>query len=380
MRPSLPGSCPARVGAQIPNGCRPEGVPTRFFVLDADTAEGLAAWSRLWRAWPGREVFAHPGYGRLFARPGDRLVCAVGELDGATILFPLVLRPLAAEPWSRPGESRWDAITPYGYGGPFAWGPGPRDEAAFWRAYEGWCGARRIVSTFARLSLFPEQRAALPVTPEVRLPNVVRTLAGGLDAIWDDYAHGVRTNVRAAERAGVVVEVDRTGARLDAFLAVYEHTMRRRAAEPFYFFPRAFFEALVEGVGTQLAFIHAVAGGEVVSSELVLVSEERVYPFLGGTRADAFPLRPNDALRHRAIEWAISQGKSAYVLGGGLEAEDGIFRHKRAFAPRGVVPFEVACLVHDAAACRELVRDRARAASPQRPWSPRPRFFPPYRA
>jgi hypothetical protein len=369
-----------RVGSQIPNGARPEGGLTRFSVLDADTADGLATWSRLWRAWPGREVFAHPGYGQLFARPGDRLVCVVGEEDRATILLPLVLRPLAAEPWSRPGESRWDAITPYGYGGPFTWGPGPRDDAAFWSNYERWCAAQRIVSTFARLSLFPEQRPALPVTPQVRSPNVVRALAGGLDAIWSDYAHSVRTNVRAAERAGVVVEVDRTGARLDAFLAVYDHTMRRRAAAPFYFFPRSFFEVLVERLATQFAFVHALAGGEIVSSELLLSSEGRVYPFLGGTRADAFPLRPNDALRHHTIAWAISQGKSAYVLGGGLEPEDGIFRHKRAFAPRGVVPFEVACLVHDAAACRALVRDRAGAATPERPWSPRPRFFPPYRA
>jgi hypothetical protein len=353
---------------------------TRFAVLDADRPHELATWLRLWRSWPGREVFAHPEHGRLFARPGDRLVCAVGELDRATILLPLVVRPLASEPWTRPGESRWDAVTPYGYGGPFAFGTGPRDVAAFWRAYKRWCAAQRVVSTFARLSLFPEQRAALPLAPEVRSPNVVRSLAGGLDAVWDDYAHPVRTNIRAAERAGVRVEIDRTGARLDAFFAIYDHTMRRRAAAPFYFFPRAFFEALVDRLAGQFVFVHALAGGEVVSSELVLCSEERVYPFLGGTRAEAFSLRPNDALRHHAIAWAISEGKSAFVLGGGLVSEDGIFRHKRAFARRGVVPFEVACLVHDAAACRELVHDRVRAAPPGAPWSPRPQFFPPYRA
>ena len=367
---------------RIPHSPRlsPEAIGTRFSVLDADTPDGFAAWSRLWHAWPDREVFAHPAFGRLFARPGERVVGVVGEQDRATILFPLVLRPLAAEPWSRPGERRWDATSPYGYCGPFAWGPGPRDDAAFWSAYERWCAGQRIVTTFARLSLFPEQRPALPVRPEVRSPNIVRSLEGGTLAIWDDYAHAVRTNVRSAERAGVEVEIDPAGERLDAFLAVYDHTMRRRAAAPFYFFPRAFFEALVAALPGRFAFVHALAGGEVVSSELLLCSEQRVYPFLGGTRADAFPLRPNDALRHRAIAWAVSQGKRAFVLGGGLEPEDGIFRHKRAFAPRGVVPFEVACLVHDPAACRELVRDRERVATGSDSWSPRPRFFPPYRA
>ena len=306
-------------------------------------------------------------------------MCAVGAYEGATILFPLVVRPLAAERWTRPGERRWDAITPYGYGGPFAFGPGPRDDAAFWRAYEGWCRDERIVSTFARLSLFPDQRATLAVPPEVRSPNVVRALAGGLDAIWKDYDHDVRTNVKAAQRAGVEVEIDRTGSRLDAFLSIYDHTMRRRGAADFYFFPRGFFERLVARLAGHFAFVHALAQGNVVSSELVLCSEERVYPFLGGTRAEAFRMRPNDMLRHRAIAWAIAEGKTAFVLGGGVAPEDGIFRHKRAFAPRGVVPFEVACLVHDAEACADLVRDRTSAAGGL-PWAPRPGFFPAYRA
>ena len=134
----------------------------RFQVLDAATGEGLGAWKALWHSWPGREVMAHPEYARLFARNCDRVLCAAGEDAGGSILFPLILRPLAAEPWARAGERRWDAITPYGYGGPFAWGLGPRDDAAYWGDYAGWCRQAGVVSTFARLSLFPQQLARLP--------------------------------------------------------------------------------------------------------------------------------------------------------------------------------------------------------------------------
>ena len=38
---------------------------------------------------------------------------------------------------------------------------------------------------------------------------------------------------------------------------------------------------------------------------------------LSGTLAEAYPLRPNDLLRHRTVAWAAEQGLSAYVLGGG---------------------------------------------------------------
>jgi len=76
------------------------------------------------------------------------------------VLYPLVLRPLAAEPWAGPDEAGWDATTPYGYGGPFAWGAPPPAAEPFWAAAEGWLREGRVVCTFARLSLFPAELLA----------------------------------------------------------------------------------------------------------------------------------------------------------------------------------------------------------------------------
>ncbi len=354
----------------------------RFRVLDSGNADDFASWVELWGSWPNREIMGHPEYARLFARPCDRAVCAVGEEEGgATILFPLVVRPLRAEPWACPGERRWDAISPYGYGGPFAWGEGRREDAEYWTAFASWCREERIVSTFARLSLFPAQLAHLPVPLELRGPNVVVSLEAGLDAIWTAYDRNVRNNVRAARRGGVEVEVDRSGARLDAFIDIYSQTMLRRCASAWYHFPREFFQAIVERLEGHYAFFHALLDGKVLSSELVLCSEQHVYPFLGGTNADAFKLRPNDLLKHHTFEWAVAQGKKACVLGGGYAPDDGILRHKRAFAPGGDVPFSVACLVHDMAAYEDLMRARVALARQERKiWAPQPDFFPAYRA
>ncbi len=354
----------------------------RFRVLDASTWGGREEWRALWSAWPAREVMAHPEYARLFARPCDRVVCAVGDDPGrGAILFPLVLRPLAAEPWARAGESRWDATTPYGYGGPFAWGDAAHEGHAFWAAYRAWCRDARLVSTFARLSLFPEQLAALPGRVEVRYPNIVVPLDGGPEAVLRGYEPKVRKWVQVAERAGLEVVVDREGSRLDAFIAIYEHTMQRRGAEDWYFFPRSFFQAIVEGLRGQFAFFFTLSRGQPVSSDLVLCSEEHVYYFLGGTLSEAFPLGPNYLLKHRVAQWAIAEGKRAYVLGGGYALGDGLFRYKRAFARRGEVPFRIGCLTHDERAFAELVTRRAELARASGgTWTERPDFFPSYRA
>lgn len=352
----------------------------RFRALDAGVPEELAAWTALWQAWPGREIMAHPQYALLFATGGTRAIAAVGEAPGRTILLPLLLRPVAEEPWADRDEDRWDAATPYGYGGPFTWGEAAADDEPFWRAYDRWCAEARVVSTFLRLSLFPRQLASVPGQVREHGPNVVVPVGAGAEAVWDGYDRDIRRNVRKSRSLGVEVEVDRTGARLDAFHAVYQHTMGRRCAEAWYRFPLTFFERLAARLAGHFAFVHARVNGQVVSSELALVSSENVYAFLGGTLQDAFRLFPNEAIRHATAAWAASEGKRCYVLGGGYAAGDGIYRHKRLFAPGGEVPFRVGALMHDEDAYYRLARHRAASARVVgADWVPRAGYFPAYR-
>lgn len=351
-----------------------------FEVFDAASPDGLAAWLKAWDAWPGREVQAHPEYAKLFARPCDRVVCAAGQDAGGSVLFPLILRPLSAEPWAA-GESRWDAATPYGYGGPYAWGPGPRDDAGFWRAFAGWAARELVVSVFARLSLFPGQIPALPATTAFNAENVVVPVSQGVDALWAAYDKNVRNSVRKAEKDGLTVEFDLAGDRIDDFMAVYADTMKRRNASAFYLFPRSFYEGLFSRLPGRVMLAHAYLGGRVVSSDLILLSQDHAYYFLAGTLEDAYAHKPTYLLKHREISWLASSGKTGFVLGGGYEAGDGIFKFKKAFAPGGVTAFKTLGWTVDEAAARELAGARAaREAAAGRSWSPRPNFFPPYRA
>ena len=70
-----------------------------FLLLDAAVPEQRAQWRSLWDRWPTQEVMAHPGYVELFARTGDRIVCACQMGEESGILFPLIVRPLCSEPW-----------------------------------------------------------------------------------------------------------------------------------------------------------------------------------------------------------------------------------------------------------------------------------------
>ncbi|UCG42173.1 MAG: GNAT family N-acetyltransferase [candidate division WOR-3 bacterium] len=349
-----------------------------FHTLDSRIASQRDKWLALWRSWPEREVFAHPAYVELFARPCDTPLCAVMDSPQGGILYPLILRPLAAEPWAKSPCTWCDLTTPYGYGGPFVWGR--PDAAEFWTAFDSWTAAAHVVSCFARLALFPETIIPFAGTTEDRAPNVVRRLGLTPDALWMDYEHKVRKNVKRARRSGLRFEVDLEGNRLSEFLFVYHSTLERRNAEAMYYFPRAFFEHIVTELRGQFAFFHITKEDEVVSSELVLISAHNLYSYLGGTTAQALELRPNDLLKHEVAMWGTERSKKAYVLGGGYTPRDGIFRYKLSFAPKGEIAFKVGMRVYDPKRYGKLCDWRATWEKANgRRWMPPSGYFPTYR-
>ncbi len=349
--------------------------------LDASNPRDLAAWIDMWKEWPGREVKAHPAYVRLFARPGDRVVCAAGRLAGGGILYPLIVRPLASEPWADPGSRKCDLTNAYGYGGPYAWNVSEFESQIFWGRFDAWARSLGAVTTFSRLSLFPEQMIPFHGELRERGANIVRRLDVTPEELWSDYEGKVRKNVQRARREGLEVRFDTQGNRVDDFIEIYESTMDRRGALRQYYFPRTFFESIITDLPGQFLFACVMAGDRVVSSEIILISAETAYFFLGGTRAEAFALRPNDLLKHESFLRCRGMGIQRFVLGGGYGADDGLLRYKRSFAPTGERPFHTGVITYDAEEAARLVERRREWERGQgREWNPAEGFFPGYRS
>ncbi len=275
-------------------------------------------------------------------------------------------------------EDLWDATSPYGYGGPFG------DHICFGLLWEGllqWMEARNVVSYFGRLPL--GLSIDQPLSPRLEAvtvaENVVVDLTRPADDQWRHYEHKVRKNVAKARRAGLAATIRPRFTDVDEFAGLYADTMERRNADDFYRFRPEFFARLVSSLGgTCLVAEVRDPTGALVSAELVLASERRLYSYLGGTRREAFPLAPNDLLKHTVIEYGRTAGFTEFILGGGRRPGDGIFAYKRSFDRDGVVPFRVAHVVADSAAYLSLteahaarVGDQARVPSS---------FFPAYRA
>ncbi|OFV97540.1 MAG: hypothetical protein A3H94_01425 [Acidobacteria bacterium RIFCSPLOWO2_02_FULL_60_20] len=358
---------------------------TPFRVLDANDPAEFAEWLEIWQAWPQQEVVAHPVYVQLFADRCSHPKCAIWQSDNCGALYPFLLRDLSSEPFCEPNFGPIaDIVSPYGYGGAFVWGTenAATLAAIFWKAFDQWARSNHVVSEFIRFSLFPENLLPYPGEKLLLSHNVVRSLEPAEDEIWMDFRQKVRKNVKRAHHHGMQVQVDTTGARLEDFLALYNGTMVRRNAEQFYYFPKLFFQRLSCGLAGHFAYFHCLLGGEVISTELVLLSRSNVYSFLGGTDERYFEMRPNDLIKYEISLWAKRSGKKRFVLGGGYKLNDGIYRYKLSFAPSGETPFFAGRRILDPVMYERLVCSRAESVRRKtgQKWTARCDFFPEYRA
>lgn len=349
--------------------------------LDPERSADRAAWMNLWAGWPHREVMAHPDYVRLSARPVDRVVAATVRTPQGGILYPVILRPLAAEPWGLRAGRACDMTTAYGYGGPFGWNVTEQETVDFWARFDAWAVGEGSITSFARLSLFPETLLPFNGETQTRATNIVRRLDLPEEEIWADYSYKVRRNVRHAQELGVSVEQDPTGKRLDSFLDIYTARMKHLGASSDYLFPRRYFESIVHDLPGSFSFYHALFEEKVISSELVLFSKDRAYSFLLGSLEEAFKLRATDLLKHEIFLRCRAAGMKSMVLGGGYRGEDGVFVFKKSFAPGGGVDFRIGKRVYDAGLSAQLEEDRRRyERALGNDWHPAPDFFPVYRA
>lgn len=307
------------------------------------------------------DVYSARGYVEASSLPaaGAPAYLALRASRGA-VLFPALVR-----------EDPTDVVSPYGYGGPFAVGEDP-PVAAFAAAYEDWCAARGVVTSF--VTYHPLQRnAELAPATGFRATPLAGTVAWPLSSEADpnDELHRHhRRLVRRAEAAGLEASVTTAPRDLDDFVAVYESTMRRAGASAFYLFGPGYWRALLAGV--PLVRVDVRAGEELAASVLGMGEPPWLHYHLGGSTDDGRRAGGSHLALLTLARWGAANGYTVLHLGGGVGGrEDSLLEFKLRFAPQGRIPAAIGKAVHDRAAYARLT------GSPDVDWDG---FFPAYRA
>lgn len=308
--------------------------------LTCDTV-AEADWDDLVGRLGGDPVYSSLGYHRASAllEPPGTLPALVSDGESA---LPLLLRPLKG--------GLWDATSAYGYGGPL------RADSGFTESVDEWARDNGVVATFLRYHPLLGNLGPPGVHVSRRGTVVAWDLRGSRDLYASMHEHHRRT-VRKAGRAGVRVAVTMAPANLRVFRALYEVTMQRQQADPFYFFPTTYWEQLVAGCGDRLVLFEAFVDEEPVAALLCFDSGRWLHYHLGASSEQARRVGASNLLFLTAATWGREHGHESFFLGGGLGGSQtsSLFVFKHRFDPASSpLPWHVGAWVHDAARYRAL--------------------------
>jgi len=239
-----------------------------------------------------------------------------------------------------------DVVTPYGYGGPVGAGDDP-PLPAFPHAYRAWCGRRGVISSFVVFHPLLAN-AQSPASAGFRRISLAGTIAWPLeraDLLAAMHKHHRRL-VRRARGAEYEVAIEPAAADLAEFAAVYERTMRRAGASPFYLFPARYWDALATGV--RLVRVDVRNRGELLASVLGMGEQPWLHYHLGGAADAARGTGASHLALYSLASWGRDHGYSTLHLGGGVGGrDDSLLEFKLRFAPSGRVAASIGKAVHD---------------------------------
>ena len=308
-------------------------------IYKLDTEEGLNSYKELLKKLNSANPYYSIDYINFFSGGLPNLICfSFNPRKDEIILMPGYLKPIVIDNIE---SVYFDFISTYGYSGPTSTlGVNKLDFKNFWRVLDEWYKENNVVTEFIRFNLFGNQieysgnsfPTMLNIKGQIQDENTQ----------WNSFDYKVRKNYNKAIRENLKSEIYFNNIKQDQiseFYDIYKTTMDRNGAKESFFYSFSEFKKFIIKNEENCAICTVYHNEIPISSELILVSQDTIYSFLGGTLSNYFDKRPNDFLKVQVINWARNNGKKYFVLGGGYGFEDGIFKYKKAFFPNDVVNY-----------------------------------------
>lgn len=283
----------------------------------------------LTRFRPADDIYYTPGYSVASeANQEGEARCYFVEHEGDAILIPLFRAQIPQNP------GLFDYQTAYGYGGPVTLS---QDENFLEKAWElllkTWA-EEQAVAVFLRCHPLARNHEHLRGPWLIREDRKTRSidLRNGLAGAFDGpECSKHRRDAAKARRDGVEVICRESFdiLRLKAFHKLYCDTMRSLGAKESYFFPPAYFEALVSELHGNISLFEAVdRTGATLCAAFILWGTHWAHYHLSGRTASS--ANASHLLLTAVAEQASERGLSLVHLGGGRSTapDDSLLRFK----------------------------------------------------
>lgn len=331
-------------------------------------------WDELVRSFANYDVYYLSGYVKAFQIHGD------GEPqlfyyneNGLRGIYVYMKRKTAI-------EGVYDSITPYGYGGFLLEGNDSSENMnALWNAYVDKMKSENIVDNFVRYH--PVLANAVPMKTCSDVIDLGKTVSMDLtseEVIWKNIHSKNRNMIRKAEKNGIVIRHGQGLELFDDFIKIYNATMDKDNAEPYYYFKPEFYKSIHEDLKDNYEMFWAEYDGKIIAMSIMIYANGRLNYHLSGSDLQYRNLAPSNLLLYKAAMWGMDKGMKTFHLGGGVgSGEDNLYKFKIAFNRFSDCQFSIAKHIFDNEKYDELVAERA---SRDAGFDKESKFFPLYRS
>ncbi|MFD1031313.1 peptidoglycan bridge formation glycyltransferase FemA/FemB family protein [Metaplanococcus flavidus] len=282
------------------------------------------------------DIYFEENYGRLYEKV-ENGKCVVFEFEHSlgSVRHLFIKREI---PIQLKGESYYDLVTPYGYGGPVITECKNNKEELvqeFQLEFQKYCFDNNIVSEFVRFHplLSNEQDFKDCYTVNFRRNTTGTTLKPYDDPVQTEFSKSTKKAIRKALNAGVEFNVIVNPKSLKEFQRIYYATMKRIDASSHYFFDDEYFSDCLNFFGKNLILVEATYDNQVIGMELHFLYNNILHTHLSGSIEDFHHLSPVYVLTYAIALWGKENGVKLIHSGGGVtsDPEDGLYLFKKRF-------------------------------------------------
>lgn len=284
-----------------------------------------------------KDIYFEKDYGRLYEEiENGKCEEFVFEHALGTIRHLYIQREV---PVQLEGQTFYDLVTPYGYGGPrIVSGSKENKEelvAAFQEAFGKHCCDKGIVFESIRFHPILKNHLDFSSCYELNFKrNTIQTrLSGVEDPILTEYSASCRRDIRHSLKAGVEYRVIDHPDSLEDFKQLYTSTLQRNDADAVYYFNDAYFQNCIDWLGDHLVIVEVSYQGHIIGMSLNFVCGDFIHVHLTGTLQEFHQLSPAYVLQYALALWGKEQGKELIHHGGGRtgEPDDKLYLFKKKF-------------------------------------------------
>lgn len=344
------------------------------------------AWTKILHRCAAYDVFHLPGLHRLAQRiEGGTAYMIAYQEHGHCAALPILVRPVSEVAGLEHCELS-DATSIYGYSGPIAnVCEDDIDAAEFRHRFQD--ALRNAADQLNLISVVIRTHPLLPHTwlldgwADIHTagPIVAIDLTEPAEVQERNYSTRVRKDLRKSIRRGINVVEAPFHESIDDFMAIYNETMIRTHARPYYFFPREYYHSLRQVLGDSVRFYFAEIAGTRVSAALVFMLNGCIHYHLAGTPTWALHYSGVKAIVDHLRRWGNDNGYRWFNLGGGVNSShDSLLEFKLGFTKQ-TSDFRLAKVITNPETYAELNRIRNEYKKRQGLTTSAANYFPEYR-